>query len=962
MQAGSQAARMEGPGRGGSPGGGRMVEVGADVGADVAALEAARAEFDKIDVNHSNTITLDEFVKWKAAQQAGKQRKVAPASAARFKGEAVVPLEKELEQLSRRISHQLSCISCLHFVFFLFVYVGAILSYPVQDYHAVERSMNAWVGAQRWGPSGSLVLADVASQDGFYQWMSEALVPGVWAANGTVMDFNAVLDGVYVGQKVGNFSDDCSALNAALGTPHAPFQQCPHWPNASLALPAAGAFDTVNSLLPGFSVLEQTDRRGFSFKLLATSTGGSSANGPRTPAPEDSALAALAALQNASWYAPGALEVLVVLVTRNHNADTWMTTQVRFVSDEVGGLQTDVFSRAFKLFPLDVDRGFTRQMLAWQFRVALEIIFCAHIVYFGAKQLARALIAGVAAATTPVRGPEGELRKLGAGGFLRGVAGYACCFWNLVDMLIVGLGAGVIAINAQVYMQVGDLQLALASGDWQSYLGRFLLVADTLAGQSLHNAVMLMVCTFRLCKLFAFHPRFGIVWRTVETASGKLADLGVVAAVLVAGYGTAGYMLFGSRARAWESPVRGWSEMTRFLSGAGAYHEFEELLASEKMSSLAHVPLSMFWYGFHLIFALVLVATLVAVLVETYRETARQVSAAALEEFSLRAELRWLSRSVARQCGCARRKPRSSRVDPLEAFLVPYDAESVRPGLTQVYNELSTVLALLKDPNEKGASAFVPFRRIERSPSLKVAVTYEDLNVLVRDPRIAMYVWAKYGPGLSSAESALLKQRQEWVQGGGERQAAALAAELDRQVELELKHQRERMAMISAKLDAVLFAVTNSNNNSGSGIGTSSSASLSLSSGDALKAQAASELSNLLSPTNRSSLAPSKRPAPLSPPALASPASPNQERQAIRLIESLLKNGPCPLQKIKDACAFAQPPVPWEKAKKVRHDLDILQCKDVVYVDGAEQVIRLWRRGTPEEVSQAMRRRASKSP
>jgi hypothetical protein len=54
-----------------------------------------------------------------------------------------------------------------------------------------------------------------------------------------------------------------------------------------------------------------------------------------------------------------------------------------------------------------------------------------------------------------------------------------------------------------------------------------------------------------------------------------------------------------------------------------------------------------------------------------------------------------------------------------------------------VYNELSTAVALLKDPNEKGASAFVPFRRIERSPSLKVAVTYDGLTVLVRDPRIA---------------------------------------------------------------------------------------------------------------------------------------------------------------------------------------------------------------------------------
>mmetsp|Transcript_9579 Transcript_9579/g.20833 ORF Transcript_9579/g.20833 Transcript_9579/m.20833 type:complete len:145 (+) Transcript_9579:1786-2220(+) len=81
-----------------------------------------------------------------------------------------------------------------------------------------------------------------------------------------------------------------------------------------------------------------------------------------------------------------------------------------------------------------------------------------------------------------------------------------------------------------------------------------------------------------------------------------------------------------------------------------------------------------------------------------------------------------------------------------------------------------------------------------------------------------------------------------------------------------------------------------------------------------------------------------------------SPQTP--EKRFAAVMKTLLDDGACPLQRVKDTCAKHH--IPWDIAKANRRKLGILQYKRLVMTDGAraEHVVRFWKFGSEKELEQ----------
>lgn len=760
------------------------------------STEQEAAHFAMLDKNGDGKLTYEE---WKGMSSAA--RDAAMYTGPRFEGEARVPVVAELEGLAKRIKTHKNCKALLLYLCFLGVYVGVNLCYPFSVQGEMASETTEWIEGQSFGDENG--LGDVSTAEDFWDWVDEVLVASIFDGDNIILGFNGLVSGVTIAQRRKNFTTVCGPLEAAL------FASCPHWPQLD-EYDVRGVDVDTDMIFPGMSVLNTGSRRGFLLEELPlyVSNGASQ----RRLATKQETLAKTAALREDGWVDLGSNEVVTVLVFYNANTKLFLTLQIRFLMSETGGIDYDILTNAGVLDPLS-DQVEEAHGAPWKFRVTLEVIFAITVTLLFVKEAAELSLSVQREAGRAAAAGKGRL-----GGAAAGVWRYFAQFWNCVDVLVVVLGGILIGMQVRVYVAHNDLNNYMQTRINQNggamegdvLTAHFVQVATTADLFELVNAICLLVAFFRLFKYLHFHPRLGIVSRTIANAWEHLLHFAVVLALVVLGYAVVGWIMFAERSPNFRTFSATIASVMEMLTAGTSFTEFQGVVRTPHLSWWAWIPMAMYYFGFLFVAAMLMINIFLGIMLSTYdglqddmkeQREAGEANGQPAPDDTLFADMRAAAFLLKKKLGIVKSKPRSSKVDPMCAYLTPADAETVRPDLSSIFNELSTVHAILSDPHcAAHADKIVPYRHVSKTPGeLVVVFNYADVSQVFTDS-VAMYLWALYGPGAPAEErdpAAVAREREE---------AEVRQQELDERAMLQTSNDelQAKLADVDAKLNIVL--------------------------------------------------------------------------------------------------------------------------------------------------------------
>jgi len=650
----------------------------------------------------------------------------------RFEGEATIPVEDELEKLGRRIEKQKLWRALLLYVAFLACYVGVHVCYPRGVKGDMIQDTTNWILGGQFNGSNSIANVETAAD--FWAWLDQVVIQSLWTGEHTVMGFNKLVTGVSLAQKRKNFTTECTQVEARL------FSSCPRWPYPR-SIDMTGLDESIQNLLPSLTPLQQGTRKGLRFQEIPLR------NEDGSLMTQKQALAISRGLREENWVDLGTDELITIILFYNPNTELFFLLQVRFLMDETGGIDYDVLTWADVVDTLS-DRVRQAGGAPWQLRITLEIIFVVNICLLAVKESYEIVM------LVKTRSKEKNKCK----GVIRGILNYLSKFWNMIDLMLLISASLVITVQVKSYIKrkkLLDYMTGRMNGidglmDTDILMAYFMSVANLDSLFEITNSLCLLIAFFRLFKYMEFHPQLGVVSRTIARARNQLFHFSFVLVTVVIGYTVVAWVMFAPRSAVFRSIPSAIGAIVAMLSTGADYSEFVSFAETQNLSWWGFLPISIFYFGFVFIAALLMLNILLGIVLSTYDELRETMKESPSDDESLLDDLLGGLFHLRKLFGCVKSKVRSSKVDPLCAYLTPADAEVVRPSVDVIFNELSTIHAVLSQP--LGSNKVVPYRRIEMNP-MKVTFNYADLSQLFSD-KVAMYLWAMYGPGAPDVQGS----------------------------------------------------------------------------------------------------------------------------------------------------------------------------------------------------------------
>jgi len=318
--------------------------------------------------------------------------------------------------------------------------------------------------------------------------------------------------------------------------------------------------------------------------------------------------------------------------------------------------------------------------------------------------------------------------------------------------------------------------------------------------------------------------------------------------------------------------------------------------------------MTLYYYGFTVIVFMLMMNILLGIVIGSYDVVREELDNLDPKRDTIWNDICSFAFRVKKALGLHHDTPKnSSKVGPMRPILNKSHAEQLRPALKTVERELCFAKHFVLNPDELEKQQRYPFQRIESRDPLVVYFTYSDLTQIFSD-KVAKYLWAQYGPGNEPDDGET-----------GNLEEVVIAAE-----ENKLSETKEKMEEMQKTLNDILTVILRNPNYQGP---------------DGSNAQ--HRVPEMIQ----------------RPPSVVSSSEEESgeddgeldEDSAIRnLLNTLLANGPYPLNKIKEECNSLQ--YPWEKVKIIRREMGICQYKHLQPIPSAtdleqpiSQVIRLWK-------------------
>jgi hypothetical protein len=463
------------------------------------------------------------------------------------------------------------------------------------------------------------------------------------------------------------------------------------------------------------------------------------------------------------------------------------------------------------------------------------------------------------------------------------------------------------------------------------------------------DASVIIGAFFRLFKLLSFHPRLGLVSRTLIHALPQLGYFLITTLLVFWGFSTAAYVIFSPQAPALAS--FGGSSLTILLSILTGldYDEFELWRPSQHMNGVASIPFFLFYFGFVAIGFILFLHVLLAIVVAAHNAVRAKDEQASAEEpqLGLWGEMTAGCFQTAKSLGCTSRAVQpSSKFGPqlpTAATLSPRDAERVRPALTVMFNELLTVYQVLSAvSDEHGVEQSVPVTRLEAGAEnqLTAVWTWPQLCQCFSQPT-ALYLWAKFGPGPDEAA----KPKQPVHAGLQESELLRKIDDLSARLDLAMTAFAMGAFSGSASQTEELQEHEEEPEPSAQGVNAAALVAAEQEEDEEQVAQAASEAIAKLFENNDEHTSPSCNEGESVARVAAAAASTSDETEiesmTRKLLERLLVDKKaCQIEKIKHECKKHQPVIPLEVARRVRVQMGL---KQTVLNRGTSHEIRVWR-------------------